>query len=275
MDMKIGKWKRSVGWMVLAAVLAAGGVTACKASGSASGEGEVGPYRFRFKVNSNGGTYDAEGPDDRCLEVEWRDSKGNSLGKTTISLPSSGQVPPGSASWDAQEVDCPEPEQGNGDPGVDRVRSFEVFGSPVIPDVVDGGPSKNATYRFLVNAKADVDAFALVEPILRAGPGAVVPSGVEVLSFTQMIPENGGARLVAADSEPFQSFQMDWNGQVAYATLGSNSVTSSVGSWTTVEVRIPATAFNGISVANHGEIQRSTASNPVPLVERASWTWLP
>jgi hypothetical protein len=281
MDMKIGRWKRVAIWTATAAVVATAGMTACTASGRAKGGGVIrtagGDVEYEFEVNAGTGTFKAKGPADLCLEIEWRDSEGKSLGKVVVALPTSGQVPPGAVSWSAKKVDCPEPEHGGGDPSGDMVLpTFDVIGGPVVPNFDDGGVYGNATFHFRVRASADVDVFGLVDTILRAGPGAPVPAGLEVVSFTQVLREHGGVRLIAADTEPFQSFQLDWNGVGAYAVLGSpNSKSFSVGSWSMIEVTIPAGDLNGVGVANAGKTIRTTASDPTAIEESAWLTLLP
>jgi hypothetical protein len=66
---------------------------------------------------------------------------------------------------------------------------------------------------------------------------------VEVISFTQTIPDRLGARMIAADTAPFAEFRLDWNGTHGYADLASGTDVvqyAAPNGWSVVETFVSA-----------------------------------
>lgn len=214
----------------------------------------------------------------KCLKIEFRGADGGLISTAIINVPGSTQIPDGAKSQSFSEVDCPPTAQFGAMPlasGSTRQRSavpfpewMDVFGLPVLPDLVDGGVYKNALYHFRVLAQPGTDAFTVIEPILRNGPGTSIGSSVDVISFTQFIPEAFGGRLIAADTHPFDEFRFDWNGTPGYSDLGTNTnvVQYDAGnSWNVIESFIPLQDFN----ASVGDINQGTTTRKT-VVEQQS-----
>jgi hypothetical protein len=215
-------------------------------------------------------------PQGKCLKVEYRGADGASLGTDTMHIPGSSQVPSGSVSQSFSIVDCPPPSgsPSSGGAGAHTGRPVvadawvDISGFPVLPNLVDGGIYKNAMYHFRVKSMPGVDPFSQIEPILLGGPGTVVPPDVEVVSFTQFIPDALGGRLLVGDTDAFDEFRLDWNGQHGYADLatGTNAVQHTVGSqWHVVESVIPLQDFHVlVGETNHGLTHRKTIADAGP-----------
>jgi hypothetical protein len=78
-----------------------------------------------------------------------------------------------------------------------------------------------------------------------------VPGNVEVISFTQTIPETLGARMLVADTSVLTEFRLDWNNAWGYADLasGTNVLQYSVpNGWNVVE-----TFINGVDILPFGQ----------------------
>ena len=246
-------------------------------SGSISAEGSV---------TANGGNANLGGslPPGKCLKIEYRGSHGELLGTVTTPVPGSSQIPPGTASESHSEVDCPEDiaDLPSGPGGVRAGHPYQygtwidIWGSPLIPDLTDGGIYKNAVYHFRVLSSSGVDPFSRIEPILRGGPGTLVPSDVEVIEFTQFVPDSLGGRMLAADTEPIDQFRLDWNGQSGYADLASDTnvvAYETSNQWHVIESIVSMQDLHSLpGQSNSGRTTRKTSSDPAPQISSASFT---
>ncbi len=230
----------------------------------------------------------------KCVEVTYSDAEGNTTGTTTLQADgsgmASGQVPPGSVRWSAVVVDCPDPEpepepvgggeSGSGGDGWFRTPSALSLEAPLQTQqstaqrwgeqefIVQGGPivpsadASNLTYFFVVQANSIEEARALTEPILLAGPGATVPSRVEVIHFSTTLATPDGIRILAAQPGEFLSWDLTVNEGTFQADLDS-ALHYQVGSWDVMEALVPIAAFEGGAVpgmiySNEGELVYST-----------------
>ena len=239
-------------------------------------------------VSTNGGSVNLGGglPPGKCLKVEFRGADGGLLGTTTAHVPGSMQVPAGTTNASEHVVDCPDNlvPAPSGSGGVRSQHPYEfapwidVMGSPIMPDLVDGGIYKNAVYHFRVQVNPGVDPFSRIEPILLGGPGTPVPPDVQVVSFTQLIPEASGARMVVGATAAFDQFALDWNGQSGYANLatGTNVVEFDAGNdWHVIESVIAVQDFNALpGQPNSGTTVRKTVADVGAETESASFTAL-
>jgi hypothetical protein len=198
-------------------------------------------------------------PAGKCLKITYRGREGEVTGTDTVSVPGSSQIPAGSTTQSFEVVDCRPPEEGGSGeaplqamspatrltalPGIEPQPTVVfVFGSPIVLDTVDGGIYRNAVYGFRVE-NAGSSAWDEILPVLVGGPGTPIPPGVEVISFTQTIPDRLGARMIAADTAPFAEFRLDWNGTHGYADLasGTNVVQyAAPNGWSVVETFVSA-----------------------------------
>jgi hypothetical protein len=288
--MRIGKLGQA---LVIAAVLVAGSAAFVLHSCSTVGGGVEGngtfanplggdPIRITFGITSGTTSFAATGGAGLCIEIEWRDATGKSLGRKQVTLPGSGQVPPGAVSWSAKQISCSGMTHlvagggaGAGPHAAGTAEELAVFviGGPVRPDTETGGPFLNAIYTFRVElANPAQDALEIVLPILAGGLYATVPPNVEVLSYTQIVPGLFGADLIVADTEPFDVFRLDWNGQQGYADLasGTNVVAFQAGAWRAVRAFIPLADFHGTGIANTAVTLRSTVSESETSIGAAS-----
>jgi hypothetical protein len=225
-------------------------------------------------------------PPGQCLKIEYRDSDGELLKTDVVHVPGSSKIPAGAVSESFNTVQCP-----NDDGNVHSTASglgahqvlpapmwIDICGWPIVPDVNDGGVFKNAIYHFRVKAQAGVDPFSRIEPILRGGPGTPVPADVIVDSFTQMIPELFGARMIVADTASFEQFRLDWNGQQGYADLatGTNVLQYELpNQWRVIESIIDVQDIQALpGEINHGVTVRKTVSDAAPDTVDASLTVL-
>jgi hypothetical protein len=261
---------------------------ACTAPHRLTGEIEFFGIRASFTYDSQGQptiNFTGSLPQGKCLQVAYRGADGALLGTATVHVPGSSQVPAGTTSESYDLVDCPPPGHApnSGGAGAHSVHTaadewIDICGFPLMPDLVDGGIYKNAFYHFRVKAISGIDPFTRIEPILRGGPGTAVPPDVEVVSFTQFIPDTTGGRMLVGDTEAFDQFRLDWNGQVGYADLatGTNAVQYTVGSeWHVVESFIPLQDFHVlVGETNHGLTHRKTVSDANPSDIDASLTVL-
>lgn len=198
-------------------------------------------------------------PAGKCLKITYRGPRGEVTGTDTLSIPGSSQIPSGSTTQSFEPVDCRPPEDdGHGQaplqvpslatrlagiPGLEpQPTGAFVFGSPIVLDTVDGGIFGNAVYAFRVE-NAGSSTWDEILPILVGGPGTPIPPGVEVISFTQTIPDTFGARMIAADTAPFAEFRLDWNGTHGYADLASRTNVvqyAAPNGWSVVEAFVSA-----------------------------------
>ncbi|MBK8180290.1 MAG: hypothetical protein IPK67_15650 [Planctomycetes bacterium] len=243
-------------------------------------ETEVSAFGFtlKTKTETNGtSTNEVTGTmaPGKCLKITYRGADGGVTGTDTITVPGSSQIPAGSTSQSFEIVDCPPPAQQvppqehafspqQGAPIAKVPKPLnpitEIFGGPITIDTVDGGPYLNAIYRFKVR-NAGATAWDEILPILLGGPGTPVPSNVEVLSFTQTIPETLGARMVVADTSVLTEFRLDWNNSWGYADLASstNVLQYSVpNGWNVVETFINGSDILPFGQQNVGETTRRT-----------------
>jgi hypothetical protein len=146
-----------------------------------------------------------------------------------------------------------------------------------MPDTVDGGLFKNAVYKFRVT-NAGASAWDEILPILIGGPGTPVPSNVEVISFTQTLPETLGARMIVADTNAFTEFRLDWNGVYGYANLatGTNLVRYNAGNnWRVLETFISAIDILPFGQQNSGTTSRRTVGEIASDVVTGTVTYYP
>jgi hypothetical protein len=223
---------------------------------------------IKTKTETNGSsTNEVSGnlPPGKCLKITYRGADGAVTGTETVTVPGSSQIPAGSTSQSFETVDCPPPAQQvppqehafspqQGAPIVKVPKPLnpitEIFGGPITIDTVDGGAYLNAVYRFKVR-NAGATAWDEILPILLGGPGTPVPGNVEVISFTQTIPETLGARMLVADTSVLTEFRLDWNNAWGYADLasGTNVLQYSVpNGWNVVE-----TFINGVDILPFGQ----------------------
>jgi len=258
--------------LVAGMVLVAGGLgfTACTAPVKNDTELSGFGLTLRTKTEANGAaTNEITGtlPAGMCLKITYRGADGGVTGTDTPTVPGSSQIPPGSVSQSFEIVDCDTPPHTpprlvlGGTPGTSRALVTDIFGGPIVLDTVDGGPLKNAVYRFRVKNAGD-SAWDEVLPILTGGPGTPVPPKVNVISFSQTIPETLGARLIAADTASFTEFRLDWNGTYGYADLasGTNVIQyDAPNGWNVVETFISAMDIFPFGQENVGTTTRKTA----------------
>ena len=102
-----------------------------------------------------------------------------------------------------------------------------------------------------------------------------VPPNVDLVSFTQFVPGSTGGHLLAADTEPFEAFRLDWNGVNGYADLatGTNVQAFQVNGWSVVEASVPLADFHGLDTPNSGVTTRDTAGLALPLTQTATCTY--
>lgn len=225
-----------------------------------------------YGVESNSGA-------DACLNVTWTDSKGKEISSETVKVPASGSVPEGAATWEATTVECPEDEEDVtsrvGPPALGhglQYRHYLVMGGPVTLEPGASDPSRHASYSFWVEARDAAAASALVAPIVAGGPGTPVPATVEVLYYSTLVPTTGGALMVTAVREPFDSYRLDWNGEVGYGDLASghnaNQVSLANGWWAVQSVVQEADFVDdpstpGVDYRNTAELEYSVPSDGV------------
>lgn len=276
-------WKAMIGFAPACLTLASIGLCAaigiaCAGTGTAV---EVKGPGIGITVKHNVAKFTGSLPPGKCLKVDFLDANGNPTGSATVALPGQCVIPAHSASGNLSIVDCP--SVGSGPSGVAQRRSgpsqdiVDLFGFPVVLDTNDGGRYSNAIYHFRVDVTTGGDAFSTIEPILLGGPGTPVPDNVDVVSFTQFVPDDAGGMLVrAADEAPFRTFRLDWNTHDAYADLatGTNVVVSHPGNgWEVVEATVGAADILGLGSANTGETTRATFEDAEVIVESGSATF--
>lgn len=210
-----------------------------------------------------------------CLEITWSDSEGDDISTETVELPASGKVPAGAVRWEVRTVECPETGDvagGVGPPALDRgvqYRYYLVAGGPltVVPGAAD--PLQYASYSFWVEARDSAGAAALVAPIVAGGPGTPVSAAVEVLFYNTLVPTPGGALMVTAVREVFDSYRLDWNGTVGYGDLASGhnaNLISLPNGWWAVQSVVQDADFvddpsaPGVDYSNQAEIEFAVPS---------------
>lgn len=258
--------------IVVAGVTAGVAITACTTPVRSKLSLETAGFRLTSEVDINGTmTLHISGPlpPGKCLKLTGRSSNGEEKGAGVIHVPGSWTVPPGSTFVDIETVNCgrsqptsstkasdvaaQSPQLGTGD-------YTDIFGVPLVFDYADGGLLKNVAYHFRVR-NAGSSAWDEIFPILVRGPGAPVPPEVEVLSFTQTLPTPFGARVLAADTDVFTEFRLDWNGRVGYADLaqGINTLQyAAPNHWNVVEAFIGALDIQPFGVENRAVTTRRT-----------------
>ncbi len=213
-----------------------------------------------------------------CLEFTWSDAAGQEISSGTVELPASGPVPTGAVRWEATVVTCPDegdvtaalapPALGQGL----QYRHFHVMGGPLMLEPGASDPSRHASYSFLVEARDAAAASALVAPIVAGGPGTPVPATVEVLYYNTLVPTSGGALMVTAVQEPFDSYRLDWNGEVGYGDLASGhnaNLVSLPNGWWAVQSVVQDADFvddpstTGVDYRNTAELEFSVPSDGV------------
>jgi hypothetical protein len=248
-------------FMALAALLV---VASCTTPVTGEIQAEWNGFKLSAKLESNGSmTCHISGPigDGKCLEVTGRAADGSVTTKVTVSVPGSWSLPAGTTSQDMKVVDCPE----SGDESLAAAASTEIFGGPLVLDLANGGLFKNAVYHFRVHG-SPAAAWSDVLPILIGGPGTPVPPNVDVLEFTQLLPETFGARVRAADTEPFVDFAVDWNGRrIADLASGTNALQYAVPNhWSVVESVVGVLDLDTTAQHHSARTRRRTATDPAP-----------
>ncbi len=270
-------------------------IYSCGATGSASGGGEIsiprlGNIEWSITVSNGERTYDVHGGTDhagRCLEMTWSDLGGRKIETVMVRMDehgsASGSVPANASYWEVKVVKCPpkpeekkgkcvEPPFTAGDLGRDRddalplaahsdVRDFVVFGGPIVADDTLGVES--TYYAFLVRAAESREVDALLRPILQVGPGAVVPSSVEVLFHSSLTPTTTGVTLRTAWPGVVEHWDFDLNQGGYSASLDAGATVQRVGDWDVVEVQLPLLALDigttpGVFYANSGLVEFKT-----------------
>ena len=272
-------------------VLALGGglaLAACTLGGTVDVIGEadlpgkqVGIFRFKAGVGPKGEkVYEvtADSKSKLCLEFTWSDSEGEVISTETVELPASGKVPTGAVRWEARTVECPEKGDvtgGVGPPVIGagvRHRHYLVAGGPltVVPGVA--GPLQHATYSFWVEARDSAGAAALVAPIVAGGPGTPVSAAVEVLFYNTVVPTPGGALVITAVREYFDTYRLDWNDSVGYGDLASGhnaNLVSLPNGWWAVQSVVQDADFDddpstpGVDYRNTAELEFSVPSDGI------------
>lgn len=286
------------GWAKMCCLVLAGSLsaTSCESIKVKAGGVEVEIVNGHAKATGNL-------PPGKCLKFNFEDKDGNPTGSTTTGVPSEIRVPPNTHHGSVEVVDCEQaaamgsgwpvtPTRVGGPPSPGgsnhsaplhasagrslKPHTVDIYGFPVTINNTDGGLYKNAVYHVRVTADVGVDPFSLVHPILIGGPGTQVPPNVKVISFTQVIPETQGARLITAATQPFELFELNWNGQQQYANLATatNAFQYSPGNgWHVVESFIPMSDINTSPLAvNTGTATRKTAADWRPQSESVETT---
>jgi len=270
------KFRRMMG--LVPAYLSLGAIGLCAAIGVACAgvpaDVEVKTPVGSVTVKGGQATFSGSLPPGKCLKVDFVNATGGSTGSATFALPGQCSVPEGTADAKFSIVDCP-PSRGVVPGPLGRISPsqevVEVFGFPIVFDANDGGRYSNAIYHFRVNVTGGSDAFQLIEPILLGGPGTPVPGNVEIVSFTQFLPNaSGGMQVRAADTAPFRMFQLEWNKEPGYADLATqtNVVVSNPGNgWEVVEATVDAADIHGFGFVNRGETIRMTVEDAQAIKE--------
>lgn len=293
----------------LAAITACLTMYACGTTGSASSTTVIDPWftdpiTVEFGISNDGTTFMAKGGPEhagKCVQLTWSDAEGNTISTSTVQADSqggaSGQVPPGAVRWEADVVDCPEPEPveeqnseagstGGGmfDPlssqivGVSsqQAQARKLFKLPLRDHLIQGGPivpnasgDVNRSYCFVVRAGSFAQAKALVKPIIVGGIGTPVPAAVEVIAFAQMQADAFGARYVQAQPGSFTNWSFNFNNGAFYADQFS-ALNYQLNGWDVMETAIPLSAFDysaipGSSFSNTGTSSYSTNLLAAPV----------
>jgi hypothetical protein len=229
-------------------------------------------------------TFDVGGlPPNKCYKVTFLDKHGNSVGFAMVNGNGTYQAPVGTEDWRQEEVNCN--QSSNAPLGTGSLaaspqllpKTVEVSGGPALLNLIDGGAFKNAVYHFRVH-NPGASAWDDILPILMGGPGTPVPGNVEVLYYSQTIPEPLGARVRLADTEPFAKFRFDWNGVIGYADLstGQNVVTYGAGNgWNVVETFVPTLDFLPLGAENEAVTTSRTQSELTDMTASAKIALLP
>lgn len=247
--MNVLKRVASVAWV--APFLLFGGVAFNACQTPVKNDTEISGFGITLKTSTdvNGdavNTLEGTIPGGWCVKITYRGPDGGVTGSDVVDVPGSSQIPSGSTCQVLEFIECPDAHLAAS--GSARFRSnsivTEIFGGPIVVDTVDGGLFKNAVYRFRVRNAAS--AWNEILPILIGGPGTPVPGNVEVISFTQIVPDTLGARMLVADTHPFTEFRLDLNGTFGYADLASSTNVLQYGApnnWSVVETFLSAIDF--------------------------------
>jgi len=251
---------------------------ACITPTSVGVKGKALGLEIEVKVDSAGNSStSATGslPPGKCLRIKYLASDGSDLGSKVISVPGSCQIPAGAVHQVIDLVDCPPPagtqtSASMGSTGIGAQHGsqlpewHDVVGFPILPDTTSGGLFFNAAYHLRVLCLSGQDPRPAALQLVLAGPGSVVPNGVEVCSFAQLVPELGGALLRVADTDTFTRFSFDWNGVSGYADLATGANVTQYNApnhWNVIESFIPLTDFNsGIGDWNIGTANTRTST---------------
>ena len=223
-------------------------------------------------------------PPGKCIKIAFLNARKEPIGAITTNVPGEFPIPAGTTDFTLETVDCP-PAPGAGPVGATPgarshqlvSQTVEISGAPLVFDEADGGMFKNAVYHFRVTSP-NGSAWNDVLPLLLGGPGTPVPSNVEVLYFSQTIPDPLGARLRVADTQAFTKFRLDWNGTYGYADLasGTNVIQYGAGNnWSVVETFIPGHDINGLGQWNELIATSRTQGASTDTVVSASVQVLP
>jgi hypothetical protein len=229
------------------------------------------------------------------MDVGFRDANGNPVGGTTTGVPSGGSVDvPAGATEVVVTTPATPPSGGTGGHMAEigdgngafaaqqvgahqravpaQLRTYRIRVAPLVAD--EDGSARLANVSFDCNVLAPVagwdaqqEGWALISPILLAGPGTPVPSNVEIVSFVCAQREKLGMRIVAADVGHFTAFTLDWNGQFGYADLAAGHGVQSFATgngWEVCEAFIPLADFGLPTTLNGGFLTLANTSDSQP-----------
>jgi len=277
------------------------GIGACSGTTTVDAHGEIGPLKGGFTISHHsdpsGGTATIKGiPDGKRADIRFYDAHGNEIPGSAVTGAGNGQpfpVPAGTASavWSGpssassctgciQNLRSPSGSVNTTNLGIPVNSPLEYFigGEPVSPetdpDAATYGPLANTMFLFRIQAGPGLSAsqlFGMVANIVMADPldPPRVPRNVEIEQLVKIIPNTFGlgAKVYTCDvsRQPFQSFEMDWNGAF-FADLSVNSTVFDLPhGWRVIEVPLSLSDFNLIGnngSDNHLSIWSKTMEDP-------------
>ena len=203
-----------------------------------------------------------------CVQIEFMDANGESLGKQTVRVPADLPVPPGATDFHVKSAECEELESGaDGGEGPEKPGGkfrcvgpkWWFLGGPTDPDLSAGSIAYSMTIRA---AELNV-ARAMRDAVLAGGLFAPLPPNVEIhhYSSTQLVGTD--VVFTIADDDPFRSLTLDLNGQ-PYATLNEAFVGQQNG-WHLAVLPVPQSEFNfdpGAAWSNEFEVRYTVRGKP-------------